>query len=80
MSRADQSFTRQTPNTCSAKARTGTGVPSGEGVPTTKPTSASMSSRWDGPNVGTSSVAPLRCPHGRTTGVPESCTVPARPW
>ena len=31
-----------------------------------------------GPNVGPSS--PGSCPQGRTTGVPETTTVPARPW
>ena len=79
-SRADQSLTRHTPNTCSGNARSGTGVPSSDGVPTTKPISASMSSRCDGPKVGASSVGALRWPDGRITGVPETCTVPARPW
>ena len=37
-----------------------------------------MSSRVDGPNTGPSGLA--RCPLGRTTGVPETTTVPARPW
>ena len=77
-SRADQSFSRQTPNTCSGKAPTGTGR--SDGAPTTKPSSASRSSRVDGPNVGTSLPASRRCPDGRTTGVPETATVPARPW
>jgi hypothetical protein len=53
-------------------------VPSRVGVPTTKPTSASMSRRVDGPNAGPPS--PRRWPHGRTIGVPETVTVPARPW
>ena len=39
-----------------------------------------MSSRADGPKTGTGSVGPLRCPHGRTTSVPDTTTVPARPW
>jgi hypothetical protein len=73
-------LTRQTPNTWSAKAVSGTGRPSSDGVPTTKPTSASMSSRCDGPKVGASSAGALRWPFGRTTGVPETATVPARPW
>src|SRR3954454_5185235 len=67
-SRADQSLTRQTPKTWSAKSPSGTGVPSGDGVPTTKPTSASMSRRCDGPKVGTSSAGALRCPDDRGAG------------
>ena len=40
-----------------------------------------MSSRWLGPNVGAASSGAL--PLARTaasTGVPETTTVPARPW
>ncbi len=48
-SREDQSLTRKTPNTCSAKSDTPTGVPSCDPVPMTKPTSASKSIRRDGP-------------------------------
>src|SRR3954447_4125923 len=49
MSRADQSLTRQTPNTWSANASVDTGSPWVVPTPTTNPTSASMSSRWLGP-------------------------------
>jgi hypothetical protein len=78
MSRADQSLTRNTPNTWSANSPVFTGTPGGEPVPTTKPTSASKSSRWLGPNTGPAS--PRRWPFGRVTGVPETTTVPERPW
>ena len=74
-SRADQSLSRNTPNTCSAKSLTGTGPD--EPAPTTKPTSASKSSRRDGPNVGP--PVPRRWPHGRVTGVPDGTMVPDRP-
>src|ERR1700722_3848371 len=77
---ADQSLTRTAPNTWSANAPAGTGVPSGEPAPITKPSSASMSSRADGPNTGAASSGPLRWPDGRTILVPETTTVPARPW
>src|ERR1022692_4839190 len=106
MSRADQSLTRHTPNTCSVNLLAGTGSPGWLGTPTTKPSSASKSSRADGPNPGPpdgpnpgpppdgpappdpgpsapDSPAPpdgLDWPHGRRTGVPETITVPARPW
>src|SRR3984957_2268940 len=63
-SRADQSLTRTAPNTWSANAPAGTGVPSGEGAP----------------NTGARSPGPLRWPDGRTMPVPETTTVPARPW
>src|SRR5882757_7022094 len=79
-SRADQSLTRTAPDTWSANALAGTGVPSGEPAPTTNPSSASMSRRTDGPNTGTGSPGPLRWPDGRMTLVPETTTVPARPW
>ena len=82
MSRADQSLTKNAPNTWSANESTPIGEPSGDPTPTTKPTSASKSSRWDGPNVGPN-VGPAsagRCPRGRVTGVPDSTTVPERPW
>src|SRR3954451_20848338 len=52
MSRADQSFTRHTPKTCSANASVGTGSPGCDGRPTTQPTSTSTSSRALGPNSG----------------------------
>jgi len=39
-----------------------------------------MSNLVDGPNVGASAPGGRRWPHGRTTGVPETTTVPARPW
>ncbi|GHG38276.1 hypothetical protein GCM10018980_10840 [Streptomyces capoamus] len=80
MSRADQSFSRHSPKTCSRKSPSATGRPIREGTPTTKPTSASMSSRTDGPKTGSGSPGPLRCPEGRTTSVPETTTVPERPW
>jgi hypothetical protein len=78
MSRADQSFTSATPNTCSGASATGTGRPWVDGVPTTMPTSSSMSSRRLGPKVTSSPTR--RCPAGRGTGVPDTTTVPARPW
>src|ERR1700733_14111073 len=79
-SRADQSLTRTTPNTWSANSPVAIGVPSGEPTPTTKPSSASMSSRTDGPNTGAGSDGPLRWPLGRTMSVPETTPGPARPW
>jgi hypothetical protein len=79
MSRADQSLSRQTPKTCSAKSSIGTGFPCVEPVPTTNPTSASISSVRESPYDGVVSLRGLRCPLGRTTGVPETTTVPARP-
>ena len=53
--------------------------PSGADPPPTKPISASMSSRRDGPKLG---VPPSsgRSPLGRGTSVPDGTTVPARPW
>ncbi len=80
MSRALQSLSSTTPNTCSSKSSTPTREPSADGVPTTKPTSASMSSRMLGPKAGWGSAGVLRCPVGRTTSVPLTTTVPARPW
>jgi hypothetical protein len=80
MSREDQSLTRNTPKTCSAKPDTRTGVPSWDPVPMTKPTSASKSIRRDGPNVGAVSDCALRCPLGQRTWVPDTTTVPDRPW
>src|SRR3954465_9165104 len=78
MSRALQSLTSTKPNTWSRNPAVGTGLPSADGMPTTKPTSASTSSLTVGPNTGPSS--PRRCPQGRTIGVPDGTTVPARPW
>jgi hypothetical protein len=85
MSRADQSLSGSTPNTWSANASTATRSPRVEGAPTTKPSSHSMSRRRLSPysGVGFPDVEPVetsRCPHGRRTGVPETTTVPARPW
>lgn len=80
MSRADQSLRRQRPKTWSRKEESGTGVPLVEGAPTTKPTSASMSSRTEGPKTGAVSEGALRWPEGRTTSVPDTTTVPERPW
>ena len=84
MSRALQSFTSTTPNTQAPNSAGVTRSPGEEGTPTTKPTSASMSRRSDGPKTGAASGAASgaarRCPHGRTTGVPDTTTVPARPW
>ena len=77
-SRADQSLTRNTPNTRSANSAVLTGVPGDEPAPNTKPASASKSSRTDGPNTGPS--GPPRWPLGRRTGVPDTTTVPERPW
>ena len=79
-SRADQSFSRNAPNTWSANSPTATGVPSGEPVPSTNPTSASKSIRRDGPNSGVLPCGPLRWPRGRVTGVPDTTMVPERPW
>src|SRR3954447_1014768 len=53
MSRADQSLSGVTPKTRSAKAVVGTASPRRLGHPTTKPSSASMSSRLLGPYDGT---------------------------
>ena len=39
-----------------------------------------MSSRRVGPYVGASSSGAFCWPHGRTTGVPLTTIVPARPW
>ncbi len=47
-------------------------------TPTTKPSSASMSSLVLGPNV-ISPSGERRWPDGRTIEVPEATTVPARP-
>ena len=80
MSRADQSLRRNRPKTWSSKEPRPTGCPSSDGVPTTKPTSASMSSFTDGPKTGAGSAGALRWPRGRTTSVPETTTVPDRPW
>lgn len=80
MSRADQSFSRNRPKTWSSKDARSTGLPRADGVPTTKPTSASMSSFTEGPNTGAGSVGALRCPCGRATSVPETTIVPDRPW
>ena len=73
MSLALQSLTSVTPNTWSSNrpARS----PRAVGVPTTNPTSASMSSLAEGPK----SPAP-RCPDGLMIGVPDATTVPALPW
>jgi hypothetical protein len=49
-------------------------------VPTMKPSSASMSSRVDGPNTGAGSSFPLRWPQGRTMSVPETTIELERPW
>ena len=58
----------------------GTGSPIVLGVPTTKPSSSSMSSLWVGPKVGASASGGLRWPLGRVISVPLTTTVPARPW
>ncbi len=52
--------------------------PGVDGTPITVPTSSSMSSRSLGPNATPSPTR--RCPAGRGTGVPDTTTVPARPW
>ena len=82
MSRADQSLSSTTPNTCDGAAATVTGTVGMLGTPTTKPTSSSMSSRALGPNT-TDPSGPdpgPSWPLGRTTGDPDTTTVPARPW
>ena len=61
-SRADQSLSTTTPNTCRRKSRTPTGSPSSEGVPTTQPSSASMSSLRLGPKLGPDLVGCLGLP------------------
>ena len=82
MSRALQSLTSMKPNACSANSPAVTRWPSVEPTPTTKPTSASKSSRRVGPKPGTSWPVPSgrSWPRGRVTGVPETTTDPARPW
>ncbi|SCD30797.1 hypothetical protein GA0115236_10063 [Streptomyces sp. IgraMP-1] len=80
MSRADQSLSRQSPKTWSRYASSGTARPRSEPTPTTKPTSASMSSLTEGPKTGAGSAGAFRWPLGRTTSVPETTTVPERPW
>ena len=80
MSRALQSLSRVTPKRCSAASLTGTEVPMAVAPPTTKPSSASMSRRTLGPKEGAGSDGALRCPRGRTMSVPDTTTVPARPW
>ena len=57
MSRALQSLTSMKPNACSANSPAVTRWPSVEPTPTTKPTSASKSSRRVGPKPGTSGRA-----------------------
>ena len=79
MSRALQSFTSTTPKTWSRNADAGTGSPSVLPTPTTNPSSSSMSSRRLGPKRGAGSSGAFDWPHGRTTGVPLTTTVPARP-
>ena len=65
MSRADQSLSPTTPKTWSAKAEVGTGEPSAIGTPTTKPSSASMSSRSRrAERSAPSSAGALRWPRG----------------
>ena len=49
-------------------------------TPTTNPSSASKSSRADGPNTGVCAPAGRDWPYGRRTGVPDTTTVPDRPW
>jgi hypothetical protein len=80
MSRADQSLNRTTPKMWRSASAAGTGSPIALPVPTTKPTSASMSSRADGPKVGTGSDGDFRCPRGRTTSVPDTTTDADLPW
>jgi hypothetical protein len=56
-----------------------TGRPGSEGIPTTAPSSSSMSKRREGAKTGASSPAGLICPQGRRTGVPDATTDEARP-
>jgi hypothetical protein len=79
-SRALQSLSSTTPNTCSSARPTGTGSPMRLGAPTTKPSSSSTSSFALGPNRGAASRAGRLCPCGRRTGVPPTTTVAERPW
>ena len=76
MSRALQSISRTTPNTCAAKSSIGTGRPAAEPVPTTKPSSASKSSLRVGARSGRACPGAI-WPCGRATGVPLTTTVPA---
>ena len=80
MSRALQSLSSVTPKRWSRASPTETRSPTAVAPPTTKPSSASMSSRTLGPNEGAVSDGALRWPWGRTTSVPETTTVPERPW
>ena len=81
MSRALQSLSSTTPKMWSLRvADRDTDVPSWLGWPTTKPTSHSMSSSQARSEAGDSVGAGRRCPLGRTTSVPLTTTVPARPW
>ena len=79
MSRALQSISSTTPNTCSANAPAGTGWPGADPMPTTKPISASKSSRRVGASSGRAWPG-ASWPRGRGTGVPLTTTVPDRPW
>jgi hypothetical protein len=54
--------------------------PSFEPVPAAKPAPASMSSRREGSQAGMSSAGASRWPRGLTTAVPDTTTVPERPW
>src|SRR5450755_3319630 len=74
-SRADQSLTRHAPNTCSVNLVAGTGSLRMLCAPTTKPSSASKSSRTDGPNDGMLAPGGLDWPHGRRIGVCDTTTV-----
>src|SRR5438094_687525 len=74
MSRALQSLTSMKPNACCANSPAATGWPCVEPTPTTKPTSASKSSRRVGPKAGSAPPVGWSSPRGRITGVPETTT------
>ena len=59
MSRADQSLSPTRPKTWSAKSSWATGLLASLPTPTTKPSSASMSSRLEGLNVTAPVVEPV---------------------
>ena len=79
MSRADQSFSSTDAEDVPVGVRRAAIRVAG-GPPTTKPTSSSMSSARVGASRGTPSAGSGTSPAGRTTSVPLTTTVPARPW
>ena len=79
MSRADQSFTSTAPNTCSVKSSGLTGCAQlGADADHEADLGLDVEARARAELDGSS--FDLRWPRGRTIGVPEGTTVPARPW